>query len=909
MRNDRSLRCRVVMKVTGDVHLDQPVLRNHTEGKGQEKLGVRLSTSASGSQPSGNTRNDKIQQTPSSNSKNKVEAHPRNVKSSLNKRNVMNACTTDNLMWILRNSMNDVKFHAKPKKKKSKREIWKPTGKVFTKMGYIWRLPSTFTIVGNACPLTRITTTNEVPSRKPIVLDSESPKPVVKLDSVPNPPPSTPFVPPSRSDWDLLFQPMFDESLNPLPYVDLQAPEVIAPIPEVVAPAHAVLTGSPSSTTVESMMHLTNPRGIFINQSKYALESLKKYGFESCDPVDTPMVEKSKLDEDKEGKAVDPSHYRARPIEKHLNAVKRTFVILKEPYTWTLYPKDSSIALTAFADADMWLSRYTPKDSSKRQKQRSRKETHSSHQRSGAYEGTGVYHQMMNKTDDNEVEGGGWNEMMLKADVLLPQVLLQYVPLKYLETDHMMIKEPSRLEQTGGPKEDVREKNLIYHAPREKTTTTNVLEGTCTSRGLKQVSQDEQPEEEVHPLPNRFNNLKIYIPPDRCHGTESDTCRITSVQPWLSNLARRQDPRESFDELTDTTFDFSAFVMNRLNVTTLTPYWISSNNDLEYLRVVSQSRKYSYISFRRPRLQINGHIKWKKTSAQSMWSQVIVNYDKFALWGISHWGKKRRQFYAFAATRESARDVDDDIFTKVKKVISTTLDPDIEDTLLLFSSRKVEKISTLKNVDPHGFEDGGGDFRYSDTVRLSRSDKVLKLKNFKKDATLKISKSTNQERIALRAVDIPVWLGLSLGAQEDASKHGRKIEDLDADAEVTLVNETQEMNDDNLMFDTCVLEKQEIKFEKVVEEPVVSVATNYNRSKLQNPTAATIVTSVRPRAKGIIFHDQEEQPEVPLKKKDQVALDEEMTRNLEAQLHAELMKEERLARQKEEEAKIALIES
>ncbi|GJR52432.1 hypothetical protein Tco_1402953 [Tanacetum coccineum] len=48
---------------------------------------VTTSTSASGSQPSGNTRNDKILQTPSSNSKNKVEAHPRNVKSSLNKRN------------------------------------------------------------------------------------------------------------------------------------------------------------------------------------------------------------------------------------------------------------------------------------------------------------------------------------------------------------------------------------------------------------------------------------------------------------------------------------------------------------------------------------------------------------------------------------------------------------------------------------------------------------------------------------------------------------------------------------------------------------------------------------------------------------------------------------------------------
>ncbi|GKA24323.1 retrovirus-related pol polyprotein from transposon TNT 1-94 [Tanacetum coccineum] len=88
------------------------------------------------------------------------------------------------------------------------------------------------------------------------------------------------------------------------------------------------------------------PRGIFINQSKYALESLKKYGFESCDPVDTPMVEKSKLDKDKEGKA-------ARPTEKHLNAVKRIFRYLKGTVHRGLwYPKDSSFALTAFADAD-----------------------------------------------------------------------------------------------------------------------------------------------------------------------------------------------------------------------------------------------------------------------------------------------------------------------------------------------------------------------------------------------------------------------------------------------------------------------------------------------------------------------------------------------------------------------------
>nr|GEW12696.1 hypothetical protein [Tanacetum cinerariifolium] len=119
---------------------------------------------------------------------------------------------------------------------------------------------------------------------------------------------------------------------------------------------------------------------IFINQSKYDLESLKKYGFESCDPMDTLMVEKSRLDEDKEGKVVDPSHYHsmigtliyltasrpdlqfaicmcaryeARPTEKHLYAVKRIFRYLRGTINQDLwYPKDSSISLTAFADAD-----------------------------------------------------------------------------------------------------------------------------------------------------------------------------------------------------------------------------------------------------------------------------------------------------------------------------------------------------------------------------------------------------------------------------------------------------------------------------------------------------------------------------------------------------------------------------
>ncbi|GJR91061.1 retrovirus-related pol polyprotein from transposon TNT 1-94 [Tanacetum coccineum] len=74
---------------------------------------------------------------------------------------------------------------------------------------------------------------------------------IISSGLVPNPPPSTPFVPPSRTDWDILFQPLFDELLTPLPSVAHPSPKVIAPIAKVVAPIPAVSTGSPSSTNVD----------------------------------------------------------------------------------------------------------------------------------------------------------------------------------------------------------------------------------------------------------------------------------------------------------------------------------------------------------------------------------------------------------------------------------------------------------------------------------------------------------------------------------------------------------------------------------------------------------------------------------------------------------------------------------
>nr|GEV58506.1 integrase, catalytic region, zinc finger, CCHC-type, peptidase aspartic, catalytic [Tanacetum cinerariifolium] len=72
----------------------------------------------------------------------------------------------------------------------------------------------------------------------------------ISSDLCKNRPPLSSFVPPSRTKWDILFQPLFDKLLTHPPSVDLPALEIIALIAEVVAPEPAKSTGLPSLTTV-----------------------------------------------------------------------------------------------------------------------------------------------------------------------------------------------------------------------------------------------------------------------------------------------------------------------------------------------------------------------------------------------------------------------------------------------------------------------------------------------------------------------------------------------------------------------------------------------------------------------------------------------------------------------------------
>ncbi|GJT96796.1 hypothetical protein Tco_1092314 [Tanacetum coccineum] len=198
----------------------------------------------------------------------------------------------------------------------------------------------------------------------------------------------------------------------------------------------------------------------------------------------------------------------------------------------------------------------------------------------------------------------------------------------------------------------------------------------------------------------------------------------------------------------------------------------------------------------------------------------------------------------------------------------------------------------------------------------------------------------------------------SLGDHEDASKQGRSIEDIDKDADVSLVDDTQGRSDNEEMFDINDLHGDEVNVDMPVGEKQeqsakerevntsvedsaapttieeITLAQTLIQIKAAKPkvvtTAATTTTTTRPKARGVVVQEPSEfrtpqesqplmikdkgkaimiEPEVPLKRKDQVALDEDLARNLQAQLEAELIEEERLARKQEEEANIALIES
>nr|GEZ06224.1 hypothetical protein [Tanacetum cinerariifolium] len=120
------------------------------------------------------------------------------------------------------------------------------------------------------------------------------------------------------------------------------------------------------------------------------------------------------------------------------------------------------------------------------------------------------------------------------------------------------------------------------------------------------------------------------------------------------------------------------------------------NNDLEYLRGGTLSCKYT-TSITKTKAADYGHIKWiEDLVPRAMWIQQPIDYNKHALWGVSHWGRKRKQFYGYAVNRESAIDV--------------------------YSKRRIIAVIELKIVEWH-------DYKHLDWILVCREDdKIYKFK-------------------------------------------------------------------------------------------------------------------------------------------------------------------------------------
>nr|GEY96722.1 hypothetical protein [Tanacetum cinerariifolium] len=188
-----------------------------------------------------------------------------------------------------------------------------------------------------------------------------------------------------------------------------------------------------------------------------------------------------------------------------------------------------------------------------------------------------------------------------------------------------------------------------------------------------------------------------------------------STQTWISELAKQIDSCSSYNELLDTPLDFSNFIMNWLRVDTLTPELLAGPTfDL---------MKGSCTSL----IKLEYHLE---EVLRSMWIHKPINYDKHALWGVSHWGWKRQQFYGFTVNRESAPDV--------------------------YSKRRIIAVTDLKIVEWHSY-------KHLDWITVRRGDdklykfkegdfKMLRLQDIKDMLLLlvqgKLSNLTIEERFA-----------------------------------------------------------------------------------------------------------------------------------------------------------------
>ncbi|GJR38964.1 hypothetical protein Tco_1214648 [Tanacetum coccineum] len=234
-------------------------------------------------------------------------------------------------------------------------------------------------------------------------------------------------------------------------------------------------------------------------------------------------------------------------------------------------------------------------------------------------------------------------------------------------------EEPSAGSNRGSKRRRARKEPESVSAPKEKTSKIIGKSTEGSKSHHESVDKSVQAEEPIYTTEDLEEPAhQEFIIGD----TKDKPDEVTSQLPHCT-LAQKEDTRESFNELMDTSLDFLAFVMNRLKVDTLTPELLAG--------LTFELMKGS--------CKILVELKYFFEEVYKMWSQVPVSYDKHALWGISHWGQKRQQFYGFAANR------DNDKLYKFKEGDFNRLRiQDIEDMLLLLVQGKLTNLTVEEHL-------------------------------------------------------------------------------------------------------------------------------------------------------------------------------------------------------------------
>ncbi|GJT09332.1 hypothetical protein Tco_0856374 [Tanacetum coccineum] len=247
--------------------------------------------------------------------------------------------------------------------------------------------------------------------------------------------------------------------------------------------------------------------------------------------------------------------------------------------------------------------------------------------------------------------------------------------------------EPSKKAKSTGTSKGTTKSQL------KSTGNSTQAEETMFKAGDTQVPQNQRDDMDNTDEPPIVNvNLKVWFkkterpPTPDPEWNEGKTVDNKPTQKWLSDLAKVENSSKTFDDLMSTLIDFSAFVMNRLQISDLTQDILNNPEGDKYPFELSkplpliQSRNRQIVSvdyfFKNYLACLQGESTGRtyttsltKTKAAkydlpgiedmvpNLWSLIKVAYNKHALLGTSHWGPKRQRFYRYDSKRVSKHDV------------------------------------------------------------------------------------------------------------------------------------------------------------------------------------------------------------------------------------------------------------